>query len=200
MRKKTEGVSDRLLESALEEFKTYGFHDASIRRIAAASEVSTNSIYNRFGGKEQLFDALVKDAADGLMELYLSAISKAADGESVNEAMEAGEDGTQEVIDYIYDHIEAFRLIFCHSAGTAYADYFDKLAETEEFYYRGFVQEYVSEDSGIDDFVIHVVCRAGWQYVYEVVSHDLSREEAKKAMKIISRYNQGGWNAIIGEL
>ena len=44
MRRETAGVTESLLQAAKEEFLTYGFHDASMRRISAACGVSTNSI------------------------------------------------------------------------------------------------------------------------------------------------------------
>lgn len=45
MRHETAGVTEILLESAKKEFLEYGFYEASLRRIATKSEVSTNSIY-----------------------------------------------------------------------------------------------------------------------------------------------------------
>ena len=89
-----------------------------------------------------------------------------------------GGDGTEQVLKYIYDNLDAFRLIFCNSAGTEYEDYFDRLAETEEKFYRDFVRKYAKEPQKISDFFIHVVCRTGWQYVFEVVSHDIPYENA----------------------
>ena len=64
-------MTESLLQAAKEEFLTYGFHDASMRRISAACGVSTNSIYTRFGDKSGLFTAIVQEAADGLMEMYM---------------------------------------------------------------------------------------------------------------------------------
>ena len=177
MRQETAGVTEALLESAKKEFLKYGFHDANLRRISADSGVSTNSIYTRFGDKSGLFSAVVKPAADGLMEIYLGSISEASVCGSANTAIDMGGDGTEQVLKYIYDNLDAFRLIFCNSAGTEYEDYFDRLAETEEKFYREFVRKYAKEPQKISDFFIHVVCRTGWQYVFEVVSHDIPYEE-----------------------
>ena len=163
-------MTEALLESAKKEFLKYGFHDANLRRISADSGVSTNSIYTRFGDKSGLFSAVVKPAADGLME---------------------------QVLKYIYDNLDAFRLIFCNSAGTEYEDYFDRLAETEEKFYRDFVRKYAKEPQKISDFFIHVVCRTGWQYVFEVVSHDIPYEEAQGFMKSIREYSFAGWKRVM---
>ncbi|MCB7525000.1 TetR family transcriptional regulator [Ruminococcus sp. TM463] len=43
------------------------------RQVQNENGVSTGSIYTRFGDKAGLFSAVVKPAADGLMELYLEA-------------------------------------------------------------------------------------------------------------------------------
>ena len=57
MRRETTGVTESLLQAAKEEFLTYGFHDASMRRISAACGVSTNSIYTRFGDNSLPMDS-----------------------------------------------------------------------------------------------------------------------------------------------
>ena len=94
MRRETAGVTESLLQAAKEEFLTYGFHDASMRRISAACGVSTNSIYTRFGDKSGLFTAIVQEAADGLMEMYMQSIQKATECPDMDHAIEEGNEGT----------------------------------------------------------------------------------------------------------
>ncbi len=198
MRKESAGVTELLIETARREFLQYGFHDASLRRISTESGVSTNSIYTRFGDKSGLFTAVVKDAADGLMQIYLQSIEQAAGLSDAVSAEHAGDEGTEQVLKYIYEHIEAFKLIFCCSAGTEYEDYFDKLAAIEETFYKRFVAQYADAQHRPDDFFIHVYCRNGWQYVYEVVTHNKSYEEAKQFMQNVRIFNFAGWNAVMG--
>lgn len=76
MRTETAGVTETLIESAKKEFLEHGFQNANLRRISSESGVSTGSIYTRFGDKAGLFSAVVKPAADGLMELYLESINR----------------------------------------------------------------------------------------------------------------------------
>lgn len=198
MRHETAGVTKSLIESAENEFLQYGFRDASMRRISAASGVSTNSIYTRFGDKAGLFRAIVKDAADELMGIYLNSINKASESMDVEHAVQEGTDGTNDVLKYIYQHKKEFQLIFCHSAGTEYEDYFDKLAAIEEGYYRIFAKEYTRNGRKVDDFFLHVYCRTGWQYVYEVLTHDKTYEEAQEYMSNVRAFNYAGWKAILG--
>jgi TetR/AcrR family transcriptional regulator, mexJK operon transcriptional repressor len=55
-----EGKRTAILDAAREEFFAHGFAAASIETIAAHSNVSKVTIYNRFGTKEALFAAIVE--------------------------------------------------------------------------------------------------------------------------------------------
>lgn len=198
MRQETEGVTESLLESAKKEFLKYGFHNASLRRISAESGVSTNSIYTRFHDKSGLFNAVVKPSADGLMQIYINSISEASKCNDASTVTSMGDEGTELVLKYIYDNFDAFRLIFCNSAGTEYENYFDKLAEIEEEFYKKFAKQFSCEGHDISDFFIHVMCRTGWQYIYELISHNVSYKEAKNFMKSIREYSFAGWKEVLG--
>ena len=50
MAKQIEGVSERILACAKQEFPEKGYTDASLRSIAAAAGTSTNSIYTAIVG------------------------------------------------------------------------------------------------------------------------------------------------------
>lgn len=160
--------------------------------------VSTNSIYTRFGDKSGLFTAIVQEAADGLMEMYMQSIQKATECPDMDHAIEEGNEGTDQVLAYIYGYKEEFQLLFCHSAGTEYEDYFDKLAAIEEQYYNIFAKQYANENATADEFFIHVFCRTGWQYIYEVLTHDKPYDEAAAFMKNVQIFNFAGWKSVFG--
>lgn len=67
MAKQIEGVSERILACAKEEFLEKGFSEASLRSIAAKADTTTGSIYSRYGGKEELFGEIVEPAAEYLI-------------------------------------------------------------------------------------------------------------------------------------
>lgn len=198
MKKATTGVTEKLLAAAEKEFLQYGFTNASLRRISADCGVSTNSIYTRFHDKADLFNAIVKPAADGLLDIYLSAVRSAENSNDVSTAEQHGIRGTDCVLEYIYENFNAFKLIFCCSAGTEYEHFFDKLSEIEASYYRIFADKYSRSGERLSDFFIHVVCASGWQYMYEIVSHALSFEEAREFMLSIGKFNYAGWESVLG--
>ncbi len=170
MRQETVGVTENLLKSATEEFLEKGFMKASLRNISAKSGVSTNSIYTRFKDKEGLFSTIVKETADGLMDIYLESIQKATYSSDLNQANYEGEEGTDFVLDYIYQHFTDQEL----------------------------VDKYGKEGFTVDPFFIHVFCRAGWQTMYELVAHDCSYKEAQSFMNSTKLFNVAGWKAVMG--
>ena len=65
-------------------------------------------------------------------------------------------------------------------------------------YYKQFAKQFSDGGHPIDDFFIHVYCRNGWQYVYELITHDKSYEEAKEFMANVRAFTYAGWQAVIG--
>lgn len=198
MKHKTPEVTDTLLASAQEEFLQYGYQDASLRRIASKSGVSTTSIYGRFGDKAGLFDALVKGAADGLYERVRLQCEASLQETRIAAKADLESDSTEDFVDYIYDHFEEFQLIFCKSAGTVYVDYIDRLAALEEKVY-GFACGGDATDSSLDSFFVHCVTVSGYRYLYEMVAHALSRDEAYAFMERMTIFRMAGWKAILGK-
>lgn len=52
------------------------------------------------------------------------------------------------------------------------------------------VQETVTEE------FIHIITRALFESMFEVVRHKMEKEKAKCYMKMLEQYHYGGWNAI----
>lgn len=50
----------RILEAAAEMFRTHGY-DVSMEAVAAAANVSKQTLYNQFGSKEELFKAMIAE-------------------------------------------------------------------------------------------------------------------------------------------
>lgn len=71
MAKQIEGVSEKIIAVAKQEFLEKGYVYASLRIIASAAGTSTNSIYVRFGDKEGLFSAIVEPVLNEMVERFL---------------------------------------------------------------------------------------------------------------------------------
>lgn len=196
LKHKIPGVTDELLSNAKEEFLHNGYSNASLRKIASESGVSTNSIYGRFHDKAGLFDALVKEDADELYRIFEESCQSILQDPNLETSAEIENSNTHAFIDYIYDHFDCFQLIFCKSTGTKYENYVDQLSCLEEETYKTFIQE-IGKASEVDDFFIHAVVSSGYKYLVEIVEHHLSREEAYVFMDKISEFRMAGWQKIL---
>lgn len=60
-------VKNRILESALAEFKAKGFSGASMRQIAKNANIAIGNIYHYYENKQELFNALVGSVYDKMI-------------------------------------------------------------------------------------------------------------------------------------
>ena len=70
MRPVNEKLRVDLLEAGKREFMESGFRGASLKSIAASLGVTTGAIYRYYTDKEALFDGLVREPAQELVERY----------------------------------------------------------------------------------------------------------------------------------
>lgn len=59
MARDAEATKTRLLDAATDEFAAHGIAGARVDRIATVAKVNKSMIYTYFGGKDQLFDAVM---------------------------------------------------------------------------------------------------------------------------------------------
>lgn len=203
MRKRVEGVQERILECAVEEFLEKGYTDASLRGIAQKAKTSTNSIYVRFKDKEGLFSAIVEPVMNELMDMFRNVQETFHGFDSETQRSEMGEYSSNEMmkmIDYMYDHFDEFRLLLDASYGTKFQNFVHEFARIEtEYTYKwlestGFTLEL---DGSITKELIHILDTSYFEGIFEVIRHDLSREEAKKYTSILGKYHHQGFWAIL---
>lgn len=180
MAKQLEGVSERILNCAKAEFLDKGYTDASLRAIAAAADTSTNSIYVRFGDKEGLFSAIVEPALNEMTERFLKIQEEFhrmdSNAQSAHMA-EYADGGTMELVDYMYDHLDEFRLLLDASYGTRFHNFIDELVRIEvEYTYK--YMETVGYPTHLGDALTEkhdiVFGRVSFSYEQKTILHDIS--------------------------
>lgn len=202
MRKRVEGVQERILACAVEEFLEKGYMDASVRTIAEKAETSTNSIYVRFGDKEGLFSAIVEPVADEFMAWFIriQETFHAFDQEVQREEMgRYSSNEMMKMIDYVYDHFKEFRLLLDASHGTKFHNFVDSLVSVEEEYtYKWMeVTGYQPEMGGaMTKELFHMIVTSYFEGVFEVVRHEIDREDAKKYIRMLGTYHHAGFLAV----
>ena len=90
MRAAGRATRDRILAAAKDEFTEYGFAGARLNRIAATARASKERLYSYFASKEQLFEAVIRNAVSPLIErLQALATAPAVPLETALEALAA---------------------------------------------------------------------------------------------------------------
>ena len=204
MAKQIEGVSERILACAKAEFLDKGYTDASLRTIAAAAGTSTNSIYVRFHDKEGLFSAIVEPALTAVTEQFVKIqedFARMDHTAQIAHVAEAEDGGTMQLVDYMYDHLDEFRLLLDGAYGTRFHNFVDELVRIEvEYTYK--YMDAVGGTARLGDTttaqLLHIVTTSRFESIFEVIRHGMSREEAAKYVRLLSRYHRTGFYAVFG--
>ena len=108
--------------------------------------------------------------------------------------------GMEMFVEYMYEHFEEFKLLVNGSYGTKFQNFVEHLVdiETEYTYKYMDVIHYRTEDGEVitEDF-IHIMTRALFESMFEVVRHKMTKEKALRYMDMLEKYHYGGWNAIL---
>lgn len=191
---------ERILHRARQEFLEHGYQDANMRRIANAAQVTTGAMYNHFANKAVLFDALVEAPAQELLHRFRAIhveAGKTLQGLSCAKMQETAYAGTDWMLHYIYDNLDVFRLVFCRSEGTRWSAYLEELIAIEEQAYRIYCDALNTTGRPVEDMFLHITATSGFQYLVEIVSHDLPYEQAVAVMDNVKRFSMAGWQEIL---
>lgn len=202
MAKQIEGVYERVIVCAKKEFLEKGFKDASLREIARAADTSTGSIYTRFGDKEGLFREIVAPVAEEMKKRFLEVQEQfhQMEEEKQEEAMpEYTINEQMDILDYIYEYFDEFRMLLDAAYGTEYQHFLDELVQIEVDYTFKYMEVIGCESvkSGvITEGFMHMVATAYLNGMFEVVRHNMSREKAVHYIKMLQRYHMAGYETI----
>ena len=200
---KISATQQKILEIGKREFLAKGFKDASLRKIVAEAGFTKGAFYGYYPDKAALFEALVSEAADGLIEQFKAAQDAHFDLIPENKTSESRELSTKYLlhfVNYIYDYFEEFKLVLCCSKGTKYENYIHELVELEvsrtEKYYailkeKGKITGSVSHD------LHHMITSAYFTAVFETIVHDMSREQAIEYVEELAIFFNSGWEGLL---
>ncbi|MDO4799200.1 MAG: helix-turn-helix domain-containing protein [Bacillota bacterium] len=183
--RRIEGVSERVLECAKEEFFAKGFQQTSIREIAKKADTSPRSIYTRFPNKEGLFDAIVTPYVDALVQMYVAYQTDfwANRRDMTDEIDLSTRHGLiyVDMMDYIYDHREAFLLIMNSLDGSRLVMLVERLATTD----LSFLHQHVStklqpvSEAMTAHKMMRILSNSFYSALFEPLRYDMTRREAR---------------------
>lgn len=193
----------KILEIGKKEFLIHGFKDASLRGIVKEAGFTQGAFYGYYKDKAALFDAIVAPVCDELLAKFMQAQEEHFNlipKEETRATMELSVNYLKYFVDYMYDHYEVFKLIICCSEGTRYETFTHDLVERDAK--RGY--EYLSllKESGklkgeFSYELYHMITSAYFTAVFEMVVHDMPREQSMNYVEGIAKFFTNGWNGVL---
>lgn len=193
---------ERIHASAKREFLEKGFQGASLRNIVKSAGVTTGAFYGYYDSKEKLFDALVSDQYEYLMDMYVrtqNGFKKLEPGAQQENMGKVGGDCMEQMLDYMYENEDEFRLILTCSMGTRYENMVHEMSEIEVQATHDFVQ--VMRANGkdvreIDPKLEHVLVSGMFSAFFELLIHRNDIGEAKTYLKQLREFYTAGWRQL----
>lgn len=118
---KAEKTREKILDTALRHFLKDGFSGASLRNIVKDAGLTTGAFYKYYPTKEMLFDALTDPYMEHIYQIYdqiVETFEKLSASDQTRNMSDTSSDGMEQMVDYIYDHYDNFRLLLkCGDSG-----------------------------------------------------------------------------------
>ena len=204
MKFKDEEAVGQILECAKEEFMQKGFADASMRTIAEKAGFTTGMLYSRFADKNELFSALVREGADKLYSYFFVFQEEFAEfpaAQQLTEMQTYTSGKMRTVLDIIYEYFDTFKLIVCHSAGSSYDRYIDRMIEYETDSTERFMRVLQKNGTSVKTVrrdINHMLASALFNGIFEVVAHDFPKEDALEYVDAVCEFFFAGWQRLLG--
>ena len=195
---------DKIHTAAIREFLAKGFQAASLRNIVKTAGVTTGAFYGYYSSKEELFEALVGKHADYVFHLFDKTLEhfKILSGEEQTQKMtEISGNVMFEMMEYIYQYPEVFKLILQCAEGTMYSDFVQQLVKREArstYDYIETLKTMGQPVKNINSKLIHMVSSGFFVGIFETILHDMPKEEAKEYLMQLAKFYAAGWEKLLG--
>ena len=195
---------DQIQRAAVREFLDKGFLGASLRQIVKNAGVTTGAFYGYFSSKEALFNSIVEPHAAALMGRFMEAQTSFAELPEEEQANSMGEKSGQYVnwmVDYICQHRQPVKLLLCRAEGTSYEHFVHNMVEQEVDETRRdlAVRRQLGRDvPELSRSLCHIIASGMFNGLFEIVVHDMPREQALRDVEQFRSFYTGGWLKLMG--
>ncbi|MBQ1628704.1 MAG: TetR/AcrR family transcriptional regulator [Treponema sp.] len=195
-------TKQKILEVAEKEFLEKGFTKATLRDIVKKAGVTVGAFYGYYTSKEEIFDDLVKEAADGLVSIHKSGLAefKRYILEGNVEAFDSRSlEVFKELYEFVYAHINSFRLIINCSSETKYENYIDNLSNSEVNEVQELAEDFEKKGSlcnRISSITESVLVTGGYTAFFCLILKGKGREETFKSVMELYNFCKAGWHSI----
>ena len=205
MEEKSSDTLEKIQQAALTEFLDKGFLSASLRQIVKNAGVTTGAFYGYFSSKEALFNSIVEPHAAALMGRFMEAQTTFAElpekEQSEHMGLESGR-CVDWMVDYICEHREPVNLLLCRAEGTSYEHFVHNMVEVEVEYtlkYMEVLRRLGKDIPQLDQSLCHIIASGMFNGLFEIVIHDMPREQAHRDVTQFRTFYTAGWLELMGQ-
>lgn len=205
MGEKNHPTLERIHTAAKAEFLEKGYRAASLRNIVKSAGVTTGAFYGYYNSKEELFAALVDEAYQYLVHRYqdsLTDFEKLKPQEQIERMGSVGKECMQELLTYMTERRDIFLLLLQRSDGTAYATLVEDLVTMEvnaTNRYCEMLRSIGKTVPEIDSRLEHILVTGMMNAYFELVIHDMSREDTARYLRELNEFYTAGWLKVMGQ-
>ncbi len=193
----------KILEVGKAEFLKHGFKDASLTKICTQAGFTKGAFYGYYKDKASLFYELCDPVAGGFFENFKNAQSSfylLIDKGETKESNAVSKDFLLSFLDYVYLNLDVFLLILCKSQGTKYETFVNDLVTLQvdtTLLYHEELKKIGKIQGDIDKNLFHIIISAYYESLFEIVRHDIKKEDAIIYIEKISTFFTAGYETMI---
>lgn len=202
MSTKAEDTEKNILNTARKHFLKDGFSGASLRNIVKDAGLTTGAFYKYYPTKEALFDALTDPYIEHIYQIYdrvVEDFEKLSAKEQTSNMSDTSGDGMDQMIDYIYEHYDNFRLLLkCGDSGkfeTFIHNMVDREMRSSLEYVKKMKEDGI-EISIVGESLMHMIYTGFFSSIFQIIEHDIDKETAKRNVHKLREFNTGGWERL----
>ena len=202
MSTKAEDTEKNILNTARKHFLKDGFSGASLRNIVKDAGLTTGAFYKYYPTKEALFDALTDPYIEHIYQIYdrvVEDFEKLSAKEQTSNMSDTSGDGMDQMIDYIYEHYDNFRLLLkCGDSGK-FERFIHNMVDREMRSSLEYVKK--MKEDGIEipivgESLMHMIYTGFFSSIFQIIEHDIDKETAKRNVHKLREFNTGGWERL----
>ena len=202
MSTKAEDTEKNILNTARKHFLKDGLTGASLRNIVKDAGLTTGAFYKYYPTKEALFDALTDPYIEHIYQIYdrvVEDFEKLSAKEQTSNMSDTSGDGMDQMIDYIYEHYDNFRLLLkCGDSGK-FETFIHNMVDREMRSSLEYVKK--MKEDGIEipivgESLMHMIYTGFFSSIFQIIEHDIDKETAKRNVHKLREFNTGGWERL----
>jgi len=194
-------TKEAILESALQEFLTYGYNAASLRRITKNAQVTTGALYRYFPGKEDVFRALTQPAYSTLIAYMEESYKEYCERLTLTPVTMEWDNQyyIDKILCHIYDNFVAFKLLLSASEQSSFEDFSTTLINLELKMTKDYMEKARKLGHSINEVdpeLLYILVRTQYETLFELVRKEVPREKAEEYAKAVYQFFAKGWEYI----